>query len=243
MGPLAATVDGARRVMRAARALRADYGTPSMRTDDVVVYAPDEGTEGEWPTFTSDVATHLMAAKIRLEIDRSLPPPTEVNELFNAYLCSHLDEFASTGELPMHEAVPAVLFGLASMGRLDRRVHTNTGALLALAQAGKLTIYRTPKPFDARASELRAATHAIWRSGRLIVAPTLTVSPPKHGRAVFAWTWQAFTRFGNITDATSIAIPFGRFRSGMPRSLQVLGPPGSEEAVLALAAKLEAMAP
>ena len=42
------------------------------------------------------------------------------------------------------------------------------------------------------------------------------------------------------TDATSIAVPFGRFEgTSLPRSLQILGPPGSEEAVLDLAAKLE----
>jgi Asp-tRNA(Asn)/Glu-tRNA(Gln) amidotransferase A subunit family amidase len=243
MGPLAATVEGCRTVMRAARALRADYGTPTMRADDVVVYAPDERTLCEWPTFVSDVASRLMAARVRLDIDRTLPPPTIVNELFNQYLCAHLDEFASTGELPTREAVPAVLFALASNGKLDRRVHTNTAAILALAQAGNLTIYRDVKRADTSVAALRAGTQAIWGKGRLIVAPTATIAPPLHGRALFSWTWQAFTRMGNLTDATAIAIPFGRFKNGLPRSIQIMGPPGSEEAVLTLAAKLEALEP
>jgi Asp-tRNA(Asn)/Glu-tRNA(Gln) amidotransferase A subunit family amidase len=79
----------------------------------------------------------------------------------------------------------------------------------------------------------------VWKT-RLVVAPTMTLPPPHHGRAVLAWRWQAFTKLGNLTDSTCIAIPFGRFAScGLPRSLQVMGPPGSEEAVLDLAERLE----
>jgi Asp-tRNA(Asn)/Glu-tRNA(Gln) amidotransferase A subunit family amidase len=66
-----------------------------------------------------------------------------------------------------------------------------------------------------------------------------------------------FCKLGNLTDATGLALPFGSYpartaagrswlrRSGarpepaMPRSLQILGPPGSEDAVLALAERLE----
>jgi Asp-tRNA(Asn)/Glu-tRNA(Gln) amidotransferase A subunit family amidase len=243
MGPLAATVEGCRAVMRAARSLRADYGAPSMRTDDAVIYAPDEATLGQWPTFVSDVATRLMAAGVKLDVDRSLPPPTEVNELFLAYLCAHFDTLTTTGELTFAEALPAVAMALVSRGKLDRRVHTNTAAILALAQVGNLTLYRETKRFDAAVGALRNATQAIWNKGRLIVAPTMTLPPPHHGRAIFARNWQAFTRFGNLTDSTAIAIPFGRFPGGMPRSVQVMGPPGSEEAVLALAGKLERHAP
>ena len=243
MGPLASNVANCRAVMRAMRSLRTEYQTPSTRSDDVVIYAPDDKTLGEWPTFVSEAATHLMAAGVRLDMDRALPAPSVVNELFSAYLCAHLEELESTGELPRREAAPAVLFALASLGKFDRRVHKNTAALLALVQAGNLTIYRDQKRADSGVAALRAATEAIWAKGKLIVSPTSTIPPPLHGRAIFAWTWQAFTRFGNLVDATAIAIPFGRFKSGMPRSLQIMGPPGSEEAVLTLAAKLEANAP
>ena len=42
-----------------------------------------------------------------------------------------------------------------------------------------------------------------------------------------------------LTDATAIAIPFGSFDgTTLPRSLQILGPPGSEQAVLDLAERL-----
>ena len=243
MGPLAANVDACRKVMRAMRALRTDYGTPSVRSDDVVIYSPDAKTSGEWPTFVSEMATHLMAAKVRFDMDRTLPAPSVVNELFNGYLCAHFDELESTGELPAREGAPAVLMALASMGKFDRRVHKNTAALLALIAAGNLTIYRDPTRADAGVAALRAAAQAIWSKGKLIVTPTSTIPPPHHGRAVFHWTWQSFTRLGNLVDATVIAIPFGRFKDGMPRSVQIMGPPGSEEAVLTLAARIEAMAP
>jgi Asp-tRNA(Asn)/Glu-tRNA(Gln) amidotransferase A subunit family amidase len=243
MGPLASNVEGCRRVMRAARAMRADYGAPTIRKNDVLLYAPDDATEGEWPTFVSDVATRLMGAGVAFDIDRTLPPPTRVNALFNAYLAAHLDDFASTGELSLREAIPAVVFALATQGRLDRRVHMNTAALLLLVQTGKLTIYRDPSRFDAKVGHLRHAMDAIWRKGKLVIAPTATIPPPKHGRALYHWNWQAFTKLGNLTDATAIAIPFGRFDGGLPRSIQILGPPGSEEAVLDLAQVLEDVAP
>ena len=74
MGPLAKTVDGCRRVMRAAApSMRASYGAPTIAKDDVVLYSPDDATLGEWPTFTGDIATRLMSAGVRFEVDRTLP--------------------------------------------------------------------------------------------------------------------------------------------------------------------------
>jgi Asp-tRNA(Asn)/Glu-tRNA(Gln) amidotransferase A subunit family amidase len=45
---------------------------------------------------------------------------------------------------------------------------------------------------------------------------------------------------GNLVDATALAIPCGVFPGtpALPRSLQIIGPPGSEEAVLDLGARL-----
>jgi amidase len=243
MGPLAKNVESCRAVMRAARAMRADVGTPTTRPNDVVLYAPDAPTRGQWPTFVPDVAIRLMQSGVRFDVDRTLLPAAEVNDLFNAYLCAHLDELKSTNEIPVPEAVAAVALALASQGRLDRRVHTNTAALLLLVQTGNLTIYRDASRFDAAVGRLRHAMNAIWHAGRLVIAPTATVPAPKHGRGLFTRNWQAFTKLGNLTDATAVALPFGRYPNGLPRSLQVMGPPGSEEAVLDLAAKLEAVAP
>jgi amidase len=243
-GPLARTVGDCRVVMNALwSALRADVGSTAMMADDVVIYAPDAKCTGEWPTFVADAAHALMREGVRFEIDRTMPPPFVVNDLFNAYLSAHLDELSSTEELPVREALPAVAMALASRGVLDLRVHPNTAILFALVQVGNLTLYRKKKRAADDVHALREAAHAVWSRGKLIVAPTSTQSPPRHGRAYRAWTWQAYTKLGNLLDSTSIAIPFGRFASGMPRSIQVLGPPGSETAVLALAERLERAAP
>jgi hypothetical protein len=223
--------------------MRADVGTPTIRSNEVSLYGPDAATHGQWPTFVSDVALRLMQIGVRFDIDRTLPAASSVNDLFNAYHCAHLDELKSTNEIPVPEAVAAVALALATQGRLDRRVHTNTAALLLLVQTGNLTIYRDPSQFDTAVGRLRHAMDAIWHRGQLVIAPTATVPAPKHGRGLFTRNWQAFTKLGNLTDATAVALPFGRYANRLPRSVQVMGPPGSEEAVLDLAAKLEAVAP
>ena len=43
---------------------------------------------------------------------------------------------------------------------------------------------------------------------------------------------------GNIVDATALAVPLGRFPGGLPRSIQLMGPPGSEDALLEMASRL-----
>ncbi len=132
-----------------------------------------------------------------------------------------------------------MLFGLASLGRLDKRVHPTSGALLALMALGQKTLYRNAGRWESELAGVRAAVKAIWDTGRLVVAPTTTSLPPKHGRSTFDWTVLAFTKLGNLTDSTSVSVPFGFFgETGLPRGLQILGPPGSEQAVLDLAAKL-----
>src|SRR5262249_11847502 len=146
------------------------------------------------------------------------------------YLAAHLDEFASTGEIDEREAIAAVALALASGGRLDLRIHPNTAILLALVKLGNLTLFRNKRRAAAKLARVRDAMSRAWASGQLVVAPTTTLPPPRHGRAAFSWTWQAFAKLGNATDATAIAVPFGKFANGLPRSIQVLGPPGSEDA-------------
>ena len=68
-------------------------------------------------------------------ITRELPSPTEVNALFTEYFAAHFKEFIAGDELPLAQGLPAVLLGLVSGGRLDKRVHPNTGLLFAGAAA------------------------------------------------------------------------------------------------------------
>ncbi len=241
-GPVARTVADCRDVIRAMRPhLRAHVMAPKIERDDVVVYAPDAASQAAWPTFYADAARALMAARVRFEPERRLPSPSQVNEIYNAYVCANFDHFVAAGELPLEKAFPAVLLGLATGGRLDKRVHPNTGILLAGTHLAGATRYRDPARAGSAVRHLGDTARAIWAEGRLIVAPMATVPAPRHGRAAFDYDLQAFCKLGNLIDATAAAIPFGTFDDGLPRSLQILGPPGSEDAVLALAERLESV--
>jgi Asp-tRNA(Asn)/Glu-tRNA(Gln) amidotransferase A subunit family amidase len=247
MGPLTRTVAGARAVTHAVSGALRTPGAPhvSMNPDRVVVYAPDAAHDAEWPTFTMDALGLLAAAGVEADVTRELPTPTEVNALFTEYFAAHFKEFIAGDELPLTQALPAVLLGILGGGRLDKRVHPNTGLLFAGAAALSLR-FRNRTRAAARLARLRADIGAIWARGHLVVTPTCTARPPKHGRAAWAYRLMTFCKLGNMTDATGLALPFGHYRVrgavAMPRSLQILGPPGSEDAVLALAERLEALA-
>jgi len=239
MGPIARSVADARTVLAALAKLRRPMAEPKMLSDEVTLYTPDHRSQGRWPTFMGDAAGALMAAGVRFEVDRTIPPPGRVNNLYNAYVSSHFEEFSATGELDFAEGLSAVLLGLASLGRLDKRVHPTSGALLALMALGQATIYRNARRWEAELEEVRAEMNAIWKSGRLLVSPTTTSYPPKHGWSAFDWHVLSFTKLGNLVDATAVSIPFGFFDgTALPRGLQILGPPGSERAVLDLAERL-----
>jgi Asp-tRNA(Asn)/Glu-tRNA(Gln) amidotransferase A subunit family amidase len=245
MGPLARTVGGARAVTRAVRsALRTEAPDFDADLRKVVIYAPDRAHELEWPTFVSDTAGLLRSIRSGFEISTELPSPSAINALYTRYLTAFFRDFIGGDELPIREGIPAVLLGLVSGGRLDKRVHPNTGILLAAcaalgATAGEERRARARSERDA----LRRDLDRIWARGRLVVTPTCTERPPRHGRAAFATKIMSFCKLGNLGDLTGLALPFGHYRPrnapAMPRSLQILGPPGSEEAVLELAERLE----
>ena len=241
MGPITRDVEGARAVVRAVRgALRLpDAATPRIEPDRAVVWGPDRAHQEEWPSFLSDAGRLLDDAKITWSAARALATPTEVNALYTEHLAAHFGELIRGGELPLLEAVPAVALSLLSQGRLDRRVHPNTAVLLAAVLAMRF-VHRDKARAARRVAELRASVQAIWDSGALIVSPTTTLRPPRHGRAALATRLMSFCKLGNLVDATGLAIPWGSFPGtpALPRSLQILGPPGSEEAVLDLGARL-----
>ena len=240
MGPLARDVATARTVMRAvAPALRASTERVSMDASRVFLYLPDEAHRGRWPTFERDARALLERAGLDVATDHGLPAPSAIYDVFGGYLAAHFFDFIGDEELSFREGLAATTLSVLSNGRLDKRLHPVSASLFALVGLGKLVRYRDPAPQVARVEALRAAATRAWATGRLLVSPTTTSLPPKHGRAVLAIRAPSFAMLGNLVDATAIAIPFGRFEgTGLPRSLQILGPPGAEEAVLDLAASL-----
>ncbi len=240
-GPITRTVAECAALIAAMRELCTRPKSFEAAPDDVVLYSPDKRHAGLWPGFTADATRLLEGAGLDIDFSHGLPSPVRVNEIFAGYLCAHLEEMASSDEMGIAEGLPIVLSGLGTLGRLDKRMHPNTALLFALLGVGRVTLYRNKKPWVTALEGLRDDARRIWKSGRLIVSPTTTLLPPKHGRAAFAYGLQTFQKLGNMTDSTSIAIPFGVFETAphLPRSLLISGPPGSEDAVLALAARLE----
>lgn len=243
MGPITRDVEGCRVLIEALREdlRKRDMPSPIFSKDRVVVWAPDRPHDEDWPSFMADIGTLLHEAGMGWSLGERLPTPTEANELFTEYLVSHWDIFMQAGELPVSAALPAVLLGLASGGRLDRRIHPNTAVLL-LAVTALMPRYRNKGRAAERRQEMRRRFEQVWDTGALVVSPTLTVKPPRHGRAALAMRSMSFCKLGNLIDVTGLAIPFGVFPGtpALPRSLQILGPPGSEDAVLELGARLEA---
>ncbi len=240
-GPITRTVAESAALVAAMRELCTRPKSFAAAPNGVTLYSPDKRHAGAWPGFTADAARLLEDAGFDVDFSHGLPSPVRVNEIFAGYLCAHLEEMASE-EMGILQGLPIVLSSLGTLGRLDKRMHPNTALLFALMAVGRVTLYRSKKPWVTAIESLRDATWRIWKSGRLIVSPTTTLLPPKHGRAAFAYGLQTFQRLGNLTDSTSIAIPFGAFDAAphLPRSLLISGPPGSEDSVLALAARLEA---
>jgi aspartyl-tRNA(Asn)/glutamyl-tRNA(Gln) amidotransferase subunit A len=251
MGPITRDVEGARVLVRALRdpLRRASWSPkggnplsePVIDDQRVVVWAPDRAHHAEWPMFLADAGRLLDHGGIRWSVGRTLPTPSQATALYNGYLAAHFGELMRSDELPLSEAVPAVVLALLAGGRLDRRVHPNTAILFA-ALLGLRLVHRDKPRAVMNLERVRRSVEEIWASGALIVSPTCTSLPPRHGRAAFALRLMSFCKLGNLVDATGLALPFGTFPgTSLPRSLQILGPPGSEEAVLALGARLEAM--
>ena len=106
-----------------------------------------------------------------------------------------------------------------------------------------------------RATMLRAAMHeAIQRFHErfdLLVTPTMPLAAIEAGRDVPAsgdwgqdwWRWTPFTYPFNLTQQPAAACPAGFTRAGLPISLQIVGPLGSDALVLRAARAFERIRP
>jgi amidase len=85
-----------------------------------------------------------------------------------------------------------------------------------------------------------------WPEGGVLVTPTLTRLPVEVGamQAMAGVTnvavrFSAFLRVFNITGQPAISLPLAQTAEGIPVGVQVVGPPGRDDLVLAVAAQLE----
>ncbi len=90
----------------------------------------------------------------------------------------------------------------------------------------------------AEATQLRSRLDGMFAAGFILATPTSTFVAPLHQTALQTKGLASFVKMGNLADATALSVPFGRFAEGLPRGLQLLGPPGSEERLMDLAERV-----
>jgi amidase len=156
------------------------------------------------------------------------------------------------------EAVPAA-WDAAGTGffqhliRVIERLHGRPVDVDALEPATRGWLYaRPPLPvpdyFEA-AEVLWAWARRIlrsWPPGGVLVTPTLTRLPVEIGALQArpgvtdeAVRFSTFVRVFNITGQPAISLPLAQTTNGVPVGVQVVGPPGRDDLVLALAGELE----
>lgn len=239
MGPLTKTPEDCRTLLRVL-APRLRTGSPvPFELKGVMVYGPDRFSRGLWHDFQNEIIPGLRGIVPDVCTDHSLPSPSSVDVFFNLYLASHFEKFLEGDELPFLEGVFAVLSSL-TIGRWtgDKRLHPQTAVILLLLGLGKALLGWRRGALASRIENIRRRMNEIWSQGLVVVTPTTTYPAPRHGRVFWTMNIMSFAKLGNLTDATGLAVPFGKFPDGMPRSLQFLGPPGSEETLLDLAEKM-----
>ncbi len=232
-GPLTRTLEEMRCVLDAAMPVRTGASRP-FTLRGLQVWTPDE--LGEWPSFARDVGPALERVARDVRTDHGLPGTTYVRNVFHSVWASHLEDLLAADTLGFWEGLGAVISAVLFRGRLgDQRIYPTTAELLALIALGRYTLYRDPKRALQRAQAIKAQIEAIWDRGELIAMPACVFAAPRIGRANYYPHLLSCTIPGNLADATGLAIPFGRFSNGLPRAIQLLGPPGSELLLLQLA--------
>jgi len=239
-GPLAASVPMLRKVLEVARPLRTG---PARRfvLRGAVLFAARGLLGGQWQSFADDVAGPVARAAGDLRPAAGLPSPLRAMAVAFGMYAAHFDALAASDPLGLREGLVAALSAIVLRGRLgDRRIHPRSAE--ALANIALLRLILSPRMEAARRAgqHLRDDVAAIWDKGLVIVAPASVFPAPRHGWSnanLLHWTYS--TPF-NVADATGLAVPWGRFPDGMPRALQLLGPPGSEEVLLDIAERLTA---
>jgi amidase len=87
-----------------------------------------------------------------------------------------------------------------------------------------------------------------WPSDGVLVTPTLTRLPIEIGQPAQAGVtddavrFSAFVRVWNVTGQPALSLPLGESAGGLPVGVQIVGPPGRDDLVLAVAAQLESAA-
>jgi amidase len=245
-GPITRTLAEMRAVL--------DVAAPRLRTGsergpfaprNVALYTLERG--GLWRDFAADVGPACAGAGlgVRQAADAGLPPPSRARWINAAVWCSHFDDIRSVEpELSLGAGLGAALSAVVLRGRLgDKRIHPVTAELLLQIAFGRAFVFRDKTRALADASDYRSAFQRLWDAGTVVAMPVCAWPAARPGRSNHNPRMLECTFPGNLVDATALALPWGRFADGLPRALQLLGPPGSERALIDLGDRLLASAP
>lgn len=95
-----------------------------------------------------------------------------------------------------------------------------------------------PRP-EVRTATREALVQALGDDGVMLTPTTPQVAFPHAPGTRVPVTQAGYTSLANIAGLPALAIPAGRDESGLPVSVQLMGPAGSELALIALARRLE----
>jgi len=239
-GPFTHTTEQMRAVLSAAAGeMRGPAQVPEFEPRAVELFVPETGL---WSSFDDDVRPVLEEAlEMPVWTSTTLKAPKIVREIYAGVWASHLDDLLAADEMSFFEGLGAVLSGVFLRGHVfgDRRFYPLTAELLLLITIGRYTIYRNKDKALSRAFEVRDAIKALWAEDKLLVMPVATFAPPQIGKTTRNAALLDYTVYGNLSDTTGLSIPFGVFEgTTLPRSIQLMGPPGSEGALLDLADRI-----
>jgi amidase len=237
-GPIARTVGEMRSVLEAAAPLRTGHAR-TFSARGASIYVPSN--LGAWPSFVEDVEPALRAAGLApVRRERALPSTSFVKKVYSAVWSSHFEEILDCDPtIDLREGVGAILSSVFLRGRGgDMRFHPATAELLLLIVLGRFTIFRDRRRALEGAARVREAFESLWAQGWIVVAPVCVFPPPRVGRTNYNRDILSCTMPGNLSDATGLSVPFGRFADGLPRGVQLLGPPGSEACLLEIGERL-----
>ncbi len=237
-GPIARTIARMREVLKVAAPALSQITHPDFSFKGFALWRPE--LRGEWPKFFTEAQTHLQKIHPDPVSEATALPASRC--LRNAYIqmwgAHFLELFDSDKSLTAWQAVSAVLSAVFLRGKTgDHRIHPSTAELFLGMMLTHFTLFRSQKKARAKQQALAEIAQAYWNAGKIIVMPTSLYSAPKLGRTTRNPHILSCVVFGNLVDAAALTIPFGKFPNGMPRGIQLLGPPGSEWVLLDWAEK------
>lgn len=238
-GPIAARLDVLRDVIRIAAPRLKTGNTRKFELRGAFIYEPGRAS-GRWPSFVEDVKRLIGDVCGSVRFDHGLPSLMRATMIAHGMYSAHLSHFfQSDRSVSLLGGFLAVLSSVVFRGRFgDMRFHPRTGEMLLLTALLRATLHRDEHVAQTRAKQFRDDVAALFDRGYVIVLPTSTFPAPRHGQVLRTWQLGFLNMPGNVADVTALAVPFGAFEDGLPRSLQLWGPPGSEEVLIEIAARL-----